>query len=130
MKDAYGQLGAHDADLMRRGCLAELLYADDTLLLGVSADSLERFLRAISNEGGMYGLELHWGKLQLMQIRCNEVVHRPDRTAVEPQNNLIFLGTAVANDGRIGWELAQRLGAANSEFRSLDPFGVTLRLAG
>ena len=30
MKDAAGQLGAHDADLMCRGCLAELLYINDT----------------------------------------------------------------------------------------------------
>jgi hypothetical protein len=120
MKDAAGNLCAVDADLLSRGGLAELLYADDTLLLSVSANSLERFLRIISEEGCKYGLELHWGKLQLMQIRCNEVVHRPDGTAIEPQPDLLYLGTAVADDGRIGRELARRLGMASSEFRSLD----------
>ena len=35
MKDAVARLGARDQELLNTGRLAELLYADDTLLLGV-----------------------------------------------------------------------------------------------
>jgi hypothetical protein len=61
MHDAVEKLPPEDRDLLRRGSLAELLYADDTLLLSVSANALERFLAAVSSAGENYGLELHWG---------------------------------------------------------------------
>lgn len=56
--DAAGQLGPEDHELQRKGLLTDLLYADDMLLLGVSAASLGRFLAAISVEGAKYGLEI------------------------------------------------------------------------
>jgi hypothetical protein len=43
MTDAADQLTPNDKDLLRRGCLAELLYADDTLLMSVSAEGLQHF---------------------------------------------------------------------------------------
>ena len=79
MADAAKQLNAGDQELWPKGVLAELLYADDTLLLGVSASRLQRFLVAVSEGGGKYGIELHPGKLQLMQIRCDDTVRRPGR---------------------------------------------------
>ena len=42
MRGATGKLPPEDQELLRKGSLAELLYADDTLLLSVSAESLER----------------------------------------------------------------------------------------
>ena len=67
MHDAADMLPPEDKELLREGSLAELLYADDTLLLSVSALSLERFLNIVSTAGAMYGLELHWDKLQLLR---------------------------------------------------------------
>ena len=61
MSDATAKLTSADHQLLQQGRLAELLYADDTLLLSVSADSLERFLTAVSIAGASYGMELHWG---------------------------------------------------------------------
>ena len=46
MEDAARKLPPEDRDRLDEGSLAELLYADDTLLLSVSAKSLERFLSA------------------------------------------------------------------------------------
>ena len=119
MQDAADKLPPHDQDLLRQGSLEELLYADDTLLLSVSAKSLERFLVAVSNAGAAYVLELHWGKLQLIKIRCSTAVHRPDLSTIEPQSNLLYLGSLVSDDGRISSELARRLGMAAGEFRKL-----------
>jgi len=119
MKDAADALPPEDQERLRRGTLSEILYADDTLLLSVSAKSLERFLVAVSNAGASYGLELHWGKLQLINVRCHDPVRRPDLSRIEPQQSLLYLGSVVAADGRISNELARRLGFANSEFRKL-----------
>ena len=119
MRDAADKLPPGDQELLRQGSLAELLYADDTLLLSVSADSLERFLAAVSSAGSTYGLELHWGKLQLIKVRCSTAVHRPDLSTIEPQSNLLYLGSLVSDDGRISSELARRLGMASGEFRKL-----------
>jgi len=119
MQDAEDKLPPEDQELLRQGSLAELLYADDTLLLSVSAKSLERFLVAVSNAGAAYGLELHWGKLQLIKVRCSTAVHRPDLSTIEPQSNLLYLGSLVSDDGRISSELARRLGMAAGEFWKL-----------
>jgi hypothetical protein len=119
MRDAADSLPPEDQESLRRGTLAELLYADDTLLLSVSGKSLERFLVAVSTAGAAYGLELHWGKLQLISVRCHEAVHRIDRTVIEPQSNLLYLGSLVSDDGRISSELKRRLGIATGEFRNL-----------
>ena len=81
--------------------------------------SLERFLEAVSSAGASYGLELHWGKLQLLKVRCDALVHRPDRSTIQPQSSLLYLGSAVSDDGRISGELARRLGMAAGEFRQL-----------
>ena len=83
MDDAVAMLPACDKELWQQGSLAELLYADDTLLLGISPGSVERFLAAVSQAGSRYGLELHWGKLQLLQVRCDDPLHRPDNSAIE-----------------------------------------------
>ena len=119
MEDAAQKLPPQDRERLDGGSLAELLYADDTLLLSVSAKSLERFLSAVSCAGANYGLELHWGKLQLIKVRCNEHVHRPDGTKIEPQTELLYLGSVVSDDGRVHRELSRRLGMAGAEFRQL-----------
>ena len=119
MQDAADKLPPDDQVLLKRGCLAELLYADDTLLLSVSANSLERFLAAVSSAGATYGLELHWGKLQLIKVRCSAAVHRPDHSVIDPQSSLLYLGSIVSDDSSISTELARRLGMATGEFRKL-----------
>jgi len=83
-RDAADALPPEDQERLRRGTLSEILYADDTLLLSVSAKSLERFLVAVSNAGASYGLELHWGKLQLINVRCHDEVRRPGLSRIKP----------------------------------------------
>ena len=84
MADAADKLPASDKQLLQQGCLADLLYADDTLLMSVSAASLERFLEEVSNAGATYGLELHWGKLQLMRVRTDAAVRHPITPILKP----------------------------------------------
>ena len=52
--DSVAQLPSSDQELLRKGLLATVLYADDTLLMGIAADSLTRFLTAISANGNNF----------------------------------------------------------------------------
>jgi hypothetical protein len=119
MSDARDQLTNADKELLEKGCLAELLYADDTLLLSVSSCSLERYLAAVAVSGARFGLELHPSKFQLMQIRTDEQVRRPDGSMITPATNMVYLGTLLTDDGRVAHELARRLGMASAAFRTL-----------
>jgi len=119
MVDAVRELPECDKSLLLKGDLSDLLYADDTLLLSVSASSLEHFLEAVSNSRATYGLELHWEKLQLMRVRSEASVRRPDHTAIEAKPEIIYLGSVVSHDGRVSKELSRRLGMAHPEFRAL-----------
>ncbi len=109
MEDAKAKMNSEDRLRFDRGDLVELLYADDTLLLSVSADSLERFLVAVCDAGAQYGLELHWGKLQLLQVRCQDKVTRPDGSKIDAKEQMIYLEASVSEDGRIGQELVRQL---------------------
>ena len=78
MFDARLELKDEWQALFDRGGLAALLYADDTLLISVSQQALQAFLDAVAAVGGRFGLELHWGKFQLIEARCNPNIHRQD----------------------------------------------------
>ena len=69
LEDATDELTPADKQLFTTGQSATLLYAEDTLLMGVNSASLQSLLEAVSKAGGKYGLELHTGKFQLLQIR-------------------------------------------------------------
>ena len=119
MYDAAQSLPENDRKLLLSGDLAELLYADDTLLLSVSSDSLQRFLAAVSEAGAAYGLQLHWGKFQLLQVRTEAVVCSPDFIPIAPEEEMLYLGSMISDDGRIGKELSRRLGMASGDFRAM-----------
>ena len=50
---------------------SELLYADDTLLVGTNAQTVEKQLACIVELGAQYGLEMNWAKVDLMTARCD-----------------------------------------------------------
>lgn len=119
MEDAVHKLSREEKEFLDKGILAEVLYADDTLLIGVNGRSVQRFLQAVSDAGAAYGLSLHWGKLQLMQVRCSNDLLRPDCSKIEAKDTMTYLGTCLSSDGRISQELAKRLGLASADFRAM-----------
>ena len=68
MHDAVDMLPSQARSAYDRGDLADIRFADDTLLLGESPEFLEEFLRGVSRVGMDYGMELHYGKLQLLNV--------------------------------------------------------------
>ena len=118
MQDALGQLQLADQLFLERGDLAALLYADDTLLLGSNASSVERYLLAVGEAGRNFGLQLHADKFQLLQIGKDGRIHTSNGTAIEARESMVYLGALITTDGRIQPELARR-GAAHTDFRAL-----------
>ena len=74
MPDAVASLPAAAAAEYKQGDLTDILYADDTMLLGTSAKSTEAYLCAVETEARRYGLHLNYNKIQLLNIRTSAAV--------------------------------------------------------
>ena len=103
-----------------QGDLADLVYADDTLILGVKADRLEEYLSAIYTAGQRYGMELHCGKFQLIATSDGRNhVCAPDGTTIAPRTSMQYLGTLLHGDGSSTHELNRRIAMARADFDAL-----------
>ena len=119
MHDAVSFLPEDARAAYDRGELADVVYADDTLLLGANVKYVEFFLRAVAAAGRAHGLELHEDKFQLLQVRCNSVVKNNAQEPIAAKTTMTYLGAGLASDGRVGSKLSRRIGAARGAFRSL-----------
>ena len=66
--DAVQSLQPHVQEKFGKGSLDAFLYADDTLLVGVSQHCVQELLDAVASAGAKYGMEFHWNKFQLLQV--------------------------------------------------------------
>ena len=119
MHDAYSLLGPSAQAARRNDQLYDILYADDTLLLGVSACHVEALAGAVEVAGANYVLNLHCGKTQALSHKTLECLRCPDGTVIESSRELIYLGGLITSDGRSDSEVSRRLGLAVANFRSL-----------
>ena len=102
-----------------RNDLADIIFADDTLLLGSCAAHMEEFLRAVASAGQEFGLQLHEGKFQLLQVHCSDMIRNLSGASVPASPTMVYLGASLDSSGRAGSELARRIGMAKADFRSL-----------
>ena len=58
--------------------LFDLLYADDTLLLGCDPRHVEAFAQAVERAGATYGMILHWGKTPALSVGTSAKIRRPE----------------------------------------------------
>ena len=119
MSDAVASLSpatrrAYDVD-----DLADLAFADDTLLIGISSAHVSEFLQAVRAAGERFGLELHDDKFQLIQIGPSGAVQGTHAAHITSSNSMIYLGSLLTDDGRGSAELSRRIGIARNEFFTL-----------
>ena len=119
MEDAIALLSPEAHSAYTRGELADIVYADDTMLIGSCPDHLEEFLKAVAAAGKNYGMALHEDKFQLLQIGAKPVIRNVNKKTIQSSSSLTYLGATLAEDGRVGSELARRVGAAKADFRAL-----------
>ena len=109
----------HHIDLSEMGC-SDLVYADDTLLVGVNANYLQKYMECIAQIGSEYGLKLNWSKVEQMNVNCqNMPIYAPTGEEIGVKSHMKYLGAQLAADGRIESEIAQKLGIASREFKCL-----------
>jgi hypothetical protein len=97
----------------------EVVYADDTLLIGVESKAVETFMGTIGEAGKALGLSFNWSKLEALSVKTSAKIRRPDNGFVAEKQSLVYPGSALDGSGRIAPELGRRLGMAQSDFRSL-----------
>ena len=119
MEDSHSKLRRDHGVEFPVGSINEIVYADDTLLVGSDAQTVEKQLSCIVELGRAYGLEMNWQKVELMTVRCDLPIRGPDATELVRKTSLVYLGSSVSADGNVDSELARRIGLAQSEFKRL-----------
>ena len=106
-------------DPTRTGEISELMYADDTFILAVNNEDAKIYMQCIQQAGRMYGLQLNGNKLEVLPVRCEARIKKPNGDYVVSKESLLYLGSFLCDNGNIGPELNRRLGAARAEFETL-----------
>ena len=120
LRDAVDILNAAASAQYASGDLADVLYADDTLLLGICDGHLEEFLRAVHEAGQRYGMELHFGKFQLITTSALPAsVRAPDGTLIQSKASMEYLGSILHGDGQADHEISRRIAMARRDFDTL-----------
>ena len=100
MADAKQKLAAEQPEGFSNN-LSDLLYADDTLLVGTSAEGLSAFLAAICDIGREYGLALNVSKTKVLNVRADIVASGPDGQALETKTSMTYLGDCCTLMGEV-----------------------------
>ena len=119
LHDAVASLGVGARTAYTDGLMSDILYADDTLLIAVRADWLEQFTSSIVTIGKEYGLELHWGKVQLVCVRGQASIRNANGEPTAQVDSMTYLGCVVHEDGRAVLELSRRIGMCSRLFKNL-----------
>jgi hypothetical protein len=77
------------------------------------------FMQCVGEAGLHYGLQFNWSKLEAMPVNCVASLAKPDGTFVREKESMVYLGSLLSSDGRIGSELGRRIGAARAVFDRL-----------
>ena len=119
MHDAVASLSPQARAAYQKGELADVTYADDTLLVGVAPKLVAEYLQAVAQAGKRYGLELHYGKFQLLGVRCDSGISTADGRRIDPSQSIGYLGTTLDSGGLVNSELSRRMGAAKADLHAL-----------
>ena len=97
-----------------------MLYADDTLILGACSEHVEEYMQAIERRGLLDGLQMHWGKVQLVRVCTEQPVCLPDGQDLPAKDTMVYLGATLHSSGRSVSEVSRRIGLAASELKLLN----------
>ena len=122
MHDALASLGPEAAEAYKKNRLFDILYADDTLLIGTRAEEVGQFAAAVERIGATYGMSLHWGKTQALSVCTDTRLHGTQGDLVEDSGSMVYLGGLLTADGRPDFEISRKIGAAAGDFKNLCVF--------
>ena len=102
--DRFGALG-----------LGEILYADDTLLMGCDDEVLQAYMQHISDCGAEYGLSFNGTKLESMVVNCTADLVNTAGDVIPQKPALKYLGALLSSEGCDTSEISRRIGMARHE---------------
>ena len=97
----------------------DLVYADDTMLLGSSAQTVQKYLDNVIAVGRTYGLELNLQKTVLLRVRATDDVFGSDGVPLTVKNEALYLGGQISCAGEATAEISRRLGEGRRSFHIL-----------
>ena len=83
-------------------------------------------MEKVEQNGSDYGLQIHWGKVVLVCVGCQQDVRAPSGDKIQQQESMFYLGSTINKDGKYGCELSRRIGSAAAEFNVLERRDFTL----
>ena len=96
-----------------------LLYADDTLLVETDVRAVQEYMDTIRTLGQEYGLQLNDSKLEVLAVGHDGQLYDGSGRPAKHKASMVYLGSLLSADGRIGAELSRRIGGAQSAFAEL-----------
>jgi len=114
-------LRADPGRVFRHLHLADLEYADDTILLSNDIEKLTAALSVYDHESLKLGLKVSWAKTKLMHVGEGPDPPSPniDRNAVEFADSFVYLGSTVTNNGDLKPEIKRRRALLSSVMQAL-----------
>ena len=101
----------------------DLVYADDTVLLGSSAVEVQKYLDHITAVGRSYGLELNFLKTILLRVRGEYDIYGADGKPLQVKSQAVFLGGLLSTDGVSALSCRDELEKAGIAFTHWPGFG-------
>ncbi len=89
------------------------------MILGSSADAVQKHFNCVAEVGKSYGLELNLEKTVLLRIRGDADIFACDGTPLLVKDQAVYLGGLLSINGRPVAELTRRLGEARRSFSNL-----------
>jgi len=117
--DAKGLLNTQGQQNQRQTSLDEALYADDTMLIGTSAERLQEYMERIQQCGQAYGLSFNIAKLECLCVNCEGKIFNENGEEVPAKDHIKYLGALLSSDGHATTEISRRVGLAKAEFQCL-----------
>ena len=119
MHDAHNLLSEGAKLSVKEDRLYDLLYADDTLLIGTNAKHVGELAAAVEKIGARFGMSLHWGKTQAISVGSSECITSSQGQQIPSSESMVYVGGLPCGDARMDSEISRRIGAASGVFRSL-----------
>ena len=102
-----------------RGNLEYILIADDPLLISNSCEHIQEYMAVVERPGLVYGLHVHNGKVHLVRTGSEGEIQALNSEAIQPPDSMIYVGTTIHSNDKLGCECAWKTGGARAECEAL-----------
>ena len=100
----------------------EVLYADDTILIGHTKKDVEAQLQTLEDEAGKYGLNLNRKKCEHIKLNARGVITCADGTTIKEVEQARYLGVKLHNKTKPEMEIKDRIWQTTATWNRLHKY--------